>query len=328
MDIYLGGGRKGEKRHKETLTCSREEAYAFEAMLKKQLGKKVNVRTISGMAEDYLEYVRIHQSPKTYKDKKRMINAAIIPHLGNLHLCFLNSDIILSYKKRRLADPTKEDHPINRQINLEMLCISAMNTWAYEQGCSSVEHIKFEPLPYKRPLPKVLSRKETFAFLRACEPFYQAYFMCLYQVGMRSDETKKLPWEHIDFERNTILVLGKGSKERVLPLPKTLKIALLAIRSNSKFVFPSRRTGEPIVDVRKAIERAKAKAGITAKINPHRLRHSFATHLLESGADLRAIQALLGHEDLSTTEIYTHVAQPHLVKAVNLLEGPPEDVQE
>jgi site-specific recombinase XerD len=92
-----------------------------------------------------------------------------------------------------------------------------------------------------------------------------------------------------------------------------------------KWVFPSRRTGKPLVDVRKALWRAQKVAKIEKRITPHLLRHSFATHLLELGHDIRYIQALLGHAEISTTQIYTHVASDRLRSVVHSLE-PGQDV--
>ncbi len=88
-------------------------------------------------------------------------------------------------------------------------------------------------------------------------------------------------------------------------------------KRESEFVFPSPKTGRPLTDVRKAIIRAKKKSGINKRIYPHLLRVSFATHLLEKRNNLRSIQTLLGHEQVSTTQIYTHVAQPHLKRVIS-----------
>ncbi len=85
-------------------------------------------------------------------------------------------------------------------------------------------------------------------------------------------------------------------------------------------MFPSPKTKNTLADIRRPIERAKKKAGITRNIHPHQLRHSFATHLLEEGNDIRFIQNLLGHEDISTTQIYTKVAMPALRNVVSTLE--------
>jgi len=284
------------------------------------LAAVIGIVLISGCVEEYLTDVRMHQSELTYKEKKRMLFSAIIPHLGNMKFDFITPAVISAYKQNRLNEPTKRTKPIMRQINCELYCVSAMAKWAHEHGYCSAEKLVLKALPYKRPIPQVLSLAETWAFLRECGEFHRAYFLCLYLAGLRSNEAKNLTWEEINFQRGTIHVKGKRDKERFIPITDTLRMALFAIKKNKGLVFPSKRTGRPIVDVRKAIERAKKAAGITAKIRPHLLRHTFATHLLEGGADIRYIQALLGHAEISTTQIYTHVAQPKLAKVVGYLE--------
>lgn len=317
IDIYLGKGERVRKDFEGT----REEAYLYEAQLKQHLGKTTNTRTINGMAEEYLADVRLHQSPKTYKDKKHMLFSAIIPHLGNMKLDFITPAILTAYKQGRLSEPTKQKKPIHRQINLELYCLSSMVEWGHPLGYCSIEKLPIKTLPYKRPIPQVLSLQETWGFLKACEPFYQAYFLCLYLAGLRSNEAKNMVWPDINFHRGTIHIKGKGGKERFVPISNTLRMALFAIKEDNGYVFPSKRTGKPITDVRKAIQRACKAAGITAKVRPHLLRHTFATHLLEAGQDIRYIQALLGHAEIGTTQIYTHVAQPKLAGVVDKLEN-------
>ncbi|WP_058307825.1 tyrosine recombinase XerC [Gracilibacillus massiliensis] len=147
----------------------------------------------------------------------------------------------------------------------------------------------------------------------------------LYGTGIRVSECVNIKLDHIDFDLQTILVLGKGNKERYVPFGGFASQALqlyikesrsLLITEKSQpqhFVFLNAR-GNPLTarGVRLIINKQVNEAALTLHIHPHKLRHSFATHLLDNGADLRAVQELLGHSHLSSTQIYTHVSKDRL----------------
>jgi len=145
----------------------------------------------------------------------------------------------------------------------------------------------------------------------------------LYAAGLRVSELVNLKLQDINLEAGFVRVFGKGSKERVVPigLPAKTKIAFYienarktALKNRlSPYLFIA-RAGKPITrqGFWKLLRRYADQAQIHKKISPHSLRHSFATHLLEGGADLRAVQVMLGHVDISTTQIYTHVTRKHL----------------
>ncbi len=315
IDISLG--RK--HRHQKIFSGTREDAYLYEIELKRQLGKPIrDTRVIAGFAQEYIEWVRLHQSPKTHRDKKRMLFGNLLNFFGSMAPDFITKNIIDAYKQKRVAEAAPRK--IYRAINLEILCLSAMVKWAKDRGYCVDPLVKVVPLPYKRPLPSVLSREDTWSFLRACGPFHYVYFVVLYLCGLRGNEAKTLTWENVDLNRGYLTVIGKGNKQRIVPLHDTARRALESLERTGKFVFTSPRSGRPIVDVRKAIARAAKKAELKRHITPHLLRHSFATHLLEGGQDIRKIQALLGHAEISTTEIYTHVALSELEKSTRLLE--------
>ena len=130
-----------------------------------------------------------------------------------------------------------------------------------------------------------------------------------------------MTWDRVDLGTGILSVKGKGSKERIVYLTQEVRGLLHELTRTSDLVFPSPKTGRPIVDMRGAIRAACRQAGITKKVTPHLLRHGFATHLLESGVDLRTIQTLLGHAKVTTTEIYTHVTDSQLSKAIGSLEN-------
>ncbi len=144
----------------------------------------------------------------------------------------------------------------------------------------------------------------------------------LYGTGMRCGELVGLDIGEVDLQNRLVRVLGKGRKERVVPFGTRAKAALLAYlpvrerwRPRTEALFVNTRGGR-LTDrsVRKLVAERVRKVALARKISPHTLRHSFATHLLERGADLRAIQELLGHESLSTTQRYTHVNARHILE--------------
>lgn len=178
----------------------------------------------------------------------------------------------------------------------------------------------FEQVPIKKKdksLPKVISAEKIKEMIDSCDNIKHLLIVKLfYSSGLRLSELLNLKREDIDFDRGLIMVrLGKGKKDRVSILSDNLKDDLLKYYGSMKFktdyVFEGRSGGKySKKSVQKVMERLGKKIGI--KIHPHMLRHSFATHLLEQGTDIRYIRKLLGHSDVSTTEIYTHVSNQKL----------------
>ncbi|GLO65985.1 MULTISPECIES: tyrosine recombinase XerC [Oceanobacillus] len=156
----------------------------------------------------------------------------------------------------------------------------------------------------------------------------QALLEMLYGTGIRVSECQNLRLQDIDFSIGTIFVRGKGRKERYVPFGSFAEIALetylqegrnkLLQKSNSdtEFIFLNSR-GRHLTTrgIRTILNKIVERASLTVHVHPHKLRHTFATHLLNEGADLRSVQELLGHESLSSTQIYTHVTKDHLREA-------------
>ncbi len=192
-----------------------------------------------------------------------------------------------------------------------------------------------EFLPYpkdRRRLPTVLSQEEVGRLINAAGTlFRRTLLMTLYGTGMRRSELAHLKVSDIDSQRMIIrVVAGKGGKDRDLPLSPTLLETLREYwrwRKPKLYMFPTRTLGhrldQPISDktVWIACREAARRAGINKRVTPHTLRHSWATHLLEAGTDLRTIQVLLGHGDLETTAQYLHLSRRHLQAVSNPLDG-------
>jgi len=187
------------------------------------------------------------------------------------------------------------------------------------------------PAP-RRPLPKILSHAEVEALFARAELEAAAdrpeavrlltLIELLYGSGLRATELVALPLAAVPRDAPFLTVTGKGGQQRMVPVSRRARLALsrwLAVRpAGGKFLFPSRGRHLTRIRLFQLLKELAGRAGIDpAKLSPHVLRHAFATHLLEGGADLRVLQTLLGHADIATTQIYTHVDAARLVKLVN-----------
>lgn len=204
--------------------------------------------------------------------------------------------------------------------------VKAFSTWAVKQGyLRTDEAAKLSSPKVPKHLPKVLDPKEASAAMDNAKSIDELHLVrdiamleLLYATGMRVSELTGIDLHDIDSSRQTIRVLGKGNKERIVPFGDAANTALNAwlarreeLAKDPDALFVGTR-GKRIDQrqVRRVVEAA-------GEVSPHALRHSTATHLLEGGADLRVVQELLGHSSLQTTQVYTHVTSERLKKVFN-----------
>ena len=184
----------------------------------------------------------------------------------------------------------------------------------------------------RRPLPKILSHAEVEALFARAELEAEserpaavrllALLELLYGSGLRATELVSLPLSAMPRDAPFLTITGKGGQQRMVPVSGRAKQALgrwLAVReTGGNFLFPSRGKHLTRIRLYQLLKELAARTDLDpAKVSPHVLRHAFATHLLEGGADLRVLQTLLGHADIATTQIYTHVDAARLVALVN-----------
>jgi len=187
----------------------------------------------------------------------------------------------------------------------------------------------------RRPLPKILGHGDIAALFSRAESEAAgekpaavrllALLEMLYGSGLRATELVALPLAAVPRDAPLLTVTGKGTQQRMVPVSTRARMALsrwLAVRpdgaAKSAFLFPSRAAHLSRIALYQQLKAIALRAGLDpAKVSPHVLRHAFATHLLEGGADLRVLQTLLGHADIATTQIYTHVDAARLVALVN-----------
>lgn len=186
-----------------------------------------------------------------------------------------------------------------------------------------------------RALPDTLSTREIDSIIAAIDPSSKsghrdrAIVEMLYSCGMRASELTALRLGDIFWKEGIVRVIGKGNKQRLVPFSKEARKQLglylecrpqIATEAGSDTLFLNLRGGKiSRMSVFNIVTDSARRAGITKSISPHTLRHSFATHLLEGGADIRQVQELLGHEDITTTEIYTHISKRHLSQVIESL---------
>jgi integrase/recombinase XerD len=187
---------------------------------------------------------------------------------------------------------------------------------------------ELEAMKVPTKLPVVLSGTEMEAILEHIDSSrHRVIIFVMYAAGLRVAEVCALQVKDIDSKRGLIHVrLGKGGKDRYVMLSERLLIALreywVAHRPQGPHLFPGAAVGTSIkpATVAQAVKRAAAKAGVSKHVTPHMLRHSFATHLLEMGTDVRVIQVLLGHSSIRTTARYTKVSAQHIARVTSPLD--------
>lgn len=201
----------------------------------------------------------------------------------------------------------------------------------------SEKHLSHNPLKnvdipkIGQALPKILSIAEVETILNAQNKTTPkgirnlAMIEIIYGAGLRVSELISLKLQDVNLDSGLLRVMGKGSKERIVPFGTKAKSItkkwidtarpLVLKHIPSQYLFVA-RAGKPMTRQAfwKIIKKSTCLAGISKNVTPHTLRHSFATHLLEGGADLRSVQTMLGHSDISTTQIYTHISKEYLIK--------------
>ena len=190
-----------------------------------------------------------------------------------------------------------------------------------------------EVIRLKRVLPESLTTEEVDDLLSVHNEKTdkglrdKAIFELMYSSGLRVSEICSLKIEDIFFDEKYLKICGKGKRERIVPInDKTLDILKRYIQTSRVVMVKGKKTSELFLNFRgdkisrvgiwKIVKEAMKKSGIEKNVYPHTLRHSFATHLIQHGADLRSVQRMLGHSDITTTEIYTHVDSTHLKKQI------------
>jgi site-specific recombinase XerC len=324
--ISLGYDEDGKQNRltKRVEAVNHLAAMVKEKALMKEVGKAVtDTMSVAAIAEKYIPWIEMQLLPKTVEEKKRMLYGQILPFFGRMFPDYITTDIIDLFKRKRLVE-TKRGR-IHRQINLEIGCLYTMINWAHEKerGWCNDPLPRCKRLSYHRPLPGYHSKEDIIAIIGAMSFKHRVLYMSLYFGGLRSEEACTLRKKKVHFDPDFLDVAGKGGDQRYVPMAAPLALGMRIITRSlgpEDLLFPSRRGGGVLKDIRFPLVRSLRITGLHRKITPHQFRHAFATHLLEAGSDIREIQELLGHKDISTTQIYTKVRFPLLERTVRRLE--------
>ena len=290
------------------------------------------------MVEDFLQHLRNERGQAEHTQRtyaallKKFVSWAEAKRISSWQDVQISHLIaFLQHERERPLDNKGSKRRLSAEsLYLQIAALRAFYEYAEAEKLVAVnvaEHISLPRRWHRVPkaltneeIEKLLTRSLTAMPSDLCD---EAILELAYASGLRLSELRTVRLEQVNLEAGFINVIGKGNKERIVPLGSKAVAALqrylasgrpaLVNRKSPGTIFLTRR-GTPFsaVTLWLRVKKRVRYAGITRNVTPHMLRHSFATHLLEHGADLRVIQELLGHENISTTEIYTHVARSHL----------------
>jgi site-specific recombinase XerD len=285
---------------------------------------------------DFLEYLEIEQnrSQKTIRNYDHYLTR-LEDYAGNVDIRDIDQDLIRKWRLwlNRLGTNTSEELQKNT-LNYHLIALRSFLKWCAKRDLESLSADKVELAKTNRKQVTFLSGEElNRLFAQADISTLQglrdrAILELLFSSGLRVSELVGLNKDHVNLKRREFMVRGKSQKDRPIFISENaaewLKMymdarddtlpALFIRHTNRK--TPPETTGNYLRLTARSVQRMVARyallAGITKHVSPHTLRHSFATDLLMNGADLRSVQALLGHSNIATTQIYTHVTDPHL----------------
>lgn len=294
----------------------------------RQQGSPAKPQRTDSLSDDFLSYLRgeCHLADNTIAAYRRDLQR-FLPWVGGRSPRSLTLGDLSDYVAR-LHDQGLAPTSISRHI------VAIRTFFKYLQLEGIVTENPAELLGTQKAwqrMPTVLSPQQVEAFLaapRKTDSFWQrdrAMLEVLYASGCRASETCSLRIDNVSFDQRQIRCQGKGDKQRIVPIGRRaieaieqyqteLRPVLLARGPRPTAILFLSRTGRPLerIQLWRLVKRYARRAGIDGEISPHALRHSFATHLLAGGADLRQVQEMLGHASIQTTQIYTHVEHSRL----------------
>ncbi len=290
--------------------------------------------------KNYLEYLLVdrQRSPKTIENYRHYLYTFV--KWGKIkNASEITEDLVHKFRVH-LADIKIDDHPLSKSTqNYYIIALRGFLKFLAKSDIKTLSPDKVELGKAEQRMVDFLTIEEIGDLLKTCSGSSlqslrdRAILMLLFSAGLRISELAKLDRDSINLEKQEFSIKGKGNKVRVVFISDIAKEALeqyLNKRTDADMALfirlvKNQNTAEDLRlshrSIQRMIKKYAIQAGITKKVTPHVLRHSFATNLLENGADIRSVQALLGHASINTTQIYTHVTDANLKKIHQKFHG-------
>ncbi len=329
--VILG---RGKNRTYTPFNGTFEEAARFEKGLLQQTAAVVipaAAPRIKEMIIPFLDWYKEEASPRTIRDFRFSIDLYFVPWFGNLQPRQLSLQLFNDFKSS-LIEKGLAPVTVNKHLNY----FSSLLKWGVEYGHCQELSFKIPRYQKKRTAAErkqPLSQRQVDALYLHIEPKYRLLLLLMVDHGLRQEEAVNIKVSDINEDNKTIIVFGKGSKYRIVPFMSTrfideLEEALKTRIDGYLVVHPATKAekekgiipNRPYTTIWKAIKRAATKAGITREVNHHLLRHTFSTSAAENGMNPHALQKILGHASIETTnQIYTNVGQDFVGDAGRIL---------
>jgi integrase/recombinase XerD len=289
-----------------------------------------SVDGISAHIASFLDFCRIE------KGLSRTTIAAYHADLKRFSASLRTGDELISPEPvRRYVDSLYKAGLASRSIARHITTLRNLYAHLIEKGAVEVDPTAHLPAPRQwQSLPKYLNKKQIDDLLTSCDSSKpqglrdRAMLELLYATGLRVSELCRVRVSELEMNMGVVRVVGKGNKQRIVPVGKSAIKAVEQYLGNGRPLLQKGRSSPYLFVTKRGTAMTRQafwqllagygkKAGIFHDLTPHVLRHTFATHLLEGGADLRSLQSMLGHSDISTTQIYTHVVRSRLRRTVD-----------
>ena len=300
-------GKRIRQRHQLSIVSLELAQLIHDDMMRRpqqQYRPPVNT-TCAGIYKQWLAAYRLERTKRTVEDAEDSWRQ-LTQYFGALLPKSITEDNIERYKR----DKIKTLKP--RTINKHLSYLSSMLKWAAKKKlCAPLDFQIpfFEKKLTRAPKPRPITQQQITAIYNAIEPDYKLVFLLMADAGLRRNEALTLKRDDVEFDSGLIFVVGKGNKERIVPVTTDrLKPELIKKVDTTGYFTINPRTEKPYLTIRKALLRAADKAGVDKHIYHHLLRHSFGTNATMAGIDVKALQGIMGHSSVDTTQMYQHLA--------------------